>query len=253
MNDINEDTLSSPARSRRPSVESLVGAKKESRESLRPLYEMQGLKLTDSHSTPTSHHPSVVNVESIRPHHDLGVSGLPDSTESSAPGTPIVPFAPEGLGIPFTPPPPKSPAPQPPPPPDFDKPPYSKPIGPVFQGDEWTPLLDRLEDKVIKFLVACETLGQGLNLPIQRLRPTGLHYNVMALDEQTIMEITKDCWWIMYEVIVDALEWKDLMSRKRSLLERLKRNLRQSQPQVRWDVPCDILISLGFTEQWLYE
>ena len=248
--------LSSPSRSRTPSVESLT--KKTSREPARILHEMQGLKLTGSYSPPASRGRSrslsVVNVEPGRPGGDSGVSSLPGSTRSSGPGTPIVSIAPAwNLGIPITPPSPNSPAPQPPPPPDFDKSPYCKPIGPVFQGDEWTPLLDRLEDKVIKFLVACETLGQGLNLPIQTLRPTGLHYNVSALDEQTIGEITKDCWWIMYEVIVDALEWKDLVGQKRSLLERLQRNLRQSQPQVRWDVPCDILISLGFTEPWLYE
>jgi len=207
---------------------------------------MQGLKPAGSHSPPTSR-PSIANVEPIRP---VGVSGLPGST---GPETPVVSVAPRDLGIPFTPPAPKSPAPQPPPPPDFNKPPYSKPIGPVFQGDEWTPLLDKLEEKGIKFLVACETLGQGLNLPIQTLRPTGLHYNIMALDELTITEITKDYWWIMYEVIVDSLEFKDLVGRKRSLIERLQRNLRRSQSQGRWDVPCDILISLGFTEPRLYE
>ena len=247
MNDINDDTPSTPSQSRRPSVESLLGAKKTSREPLRLLHEMQGLK---HHSAPTSRRPSIANIEPISPRIPI----FPGSSESSAPGTPVIRASLEDFGIiPFTPPLPKSPTLQQPPPPDFDKPPYSKPIGPVFEGDEWTPLLDRLEDKVIKFLVACETLGQGLNLPIQKLRSTGLHYNVLALDEQTIKEITRDCWWIMYEVIVDGLQWTDLVGRKVSLLERLKRNLRQSQPQARWDVPCDILISLGFTEPWLYE
>lgn len=246
MTDINENTPSSPARSRRPSVEHLLGAKKTSREPLHLLHEMQGLKQA---SAPTSRRPSVVSVEPIHPH----IPVFPGSPESSAPGTPIVQVSPEDFGIiPFT-PLSKSPAPQQPPPPDFDKAPYSKPIGPVFEGDEWATLLERLEHKVIKFLVACETLDQGLNLPIQRLRPTGLHYNVLALDEETIKDITRDCWWIMYEVIVDGLLWTDLVSRKVSLLERLKRNLHQSQPQARWDVPCDILISLGFTEPWLYE
>ena len=203
---------------------------------------MQGLKQSGTNSAPTSRRPSVVSVEPIRSHIPV------------FPGTPVVQVSPEDFGtIPFTPPLLKSPAPQPPPPPDFDKTPYSKPIGPVFEGDEWAPLVDRLEDEVIKFLVACETLGQGLNLPIQRLRSTGLHYNVLALDQETIKDITRDCWWIMYEVIVDGLRWTDLVSRKASLLEPLKRNLRQSQPQARWDVPCDILISLGFTEPWLYE
>ena len=211
---------------------------------------MQGLKQAGTHSAPTSRRPSVVSVEPIRSH----IPGFPGSTESSAPGTPVVQVSPEDFGmIPFTPPLPKSPAPEPPPPPDFDKAAYSKPIGPVFEGDEWAPLLDRLEDKVIKFLVACETLGKGLNLPVDKLRPTGLHYNLLALDEQTIAEITRDCWWIMYEVIADGLGWIDILNKKRSLIERLKRNLRQSQPQTRWDIPCDILISLGFTEPWLYE
>jgi len=122
----------------------------------RLIHEMQALKQAGTQSAPTSRRPSVVSVEPIRSH----IPGFPGSTESSAPGTPVVQVSPEDFGmIPFTPPLPKSPAPQPPPPPDFDKAPYSKPIGPVFQGDEWAPLLDRPEDKVIKFLVACETLG----------------------------------------------------------------------------------------------
>jgi len=150
---------------------------------------MQGLEQVGTNSAPTSRRPSVVSVEPIRSH----IPVFPGSTESSAPGTPAVQVSPEDFGmIPFTPPLLKSPAPQPPPPPDFDKAPYSNPTGPVFEGDEWARLVDRLEDKV-----ACDTLGQGLNLPIQRLRSTGLHYNVLSLDEETLKDITRDCWWIM--------------------------------------------------------
>jgi len=145
------------------------------------------------------------------------------------------------------------PKPKRPPVPDFDKPPYAKPFGRVFGGDEWDPLVDRLEDKAIKFLVACEMLAQGLNIPVEDLLHTGLHYNILALDEQTIVEITRDCWWIMYEVIADGLRWTDILNEKRSLLERLKRNLRQSQPRSRWEIPCEILIKLGCTEPWLHE
>jgi len=94
------------------------------------------------------------------------------------------------------------------------------------------PLINRLDDKVIKILVACEYLAKGLNLRVQKLQPTGLHYNIMALDEQTLVEITRDCWYIMYEIIADGLGWTELLNTKRSLLERLKRNLRQSQPRV---------------------
>lgn len=133
MTDINENTPSSPARSRRPSVEPLLGAKKTSRESLRLLHEMQGLKQAGTHSAPNSRRPSVVSVEPIRPH----IPVFPGSTESSAPGTPVVQVSPEDFGsLPFTPPLPKSPSPQQPPPPDFDKAPYSKPIGTVFEGDQ---------------------------------------------------------------------------------------------------------------------
>ena len=146
-----------------------------------------------------------------------------------------------------------TPASQPPPIPDFDNPPYTKPIGPVFEGDEWDPLVERLEDKVIKVLVACESLARCLNMPVERLRPTGRHFNILALDELTIVEITRDCWWIMYEIISEGLGWVDLLNKKRWLLERLKRNVRQSQPETRWDVPCDILIALGFKDPWLYK
>jgi hypothetical protein len=140
-----------------------------------------------------------------------------------------------------------------PPCPDLVLPPYVNAVGPVFEGEEWNPLVDRLDDKVIKNLVACEYLAKALNLPVQKLQRTGLHYNIMALDEKTIVEITRDCWYIMYEIIADGLGWTELLDRKRSLFERLKRNLRQSQPRARWDIPCDALLSLGFTESWLYE
>ena len=56
------------------------------------------------------------------------------------------------------------------------------------------PLIDRLDDKGIKILVACESLAMGLNLPVQKLQPTGRHYNIMVMDEQTLVEIiTRDC------------------------------------------------------------
>jgi hypothetical protein len=79
-----------------------------------------------------------------------------------------------------------------PPCPDLDHPPYAKPVGPVFEGEEWNPLVDRLDDKLIKILVACEYLAKGLNLPVHKLQRTGLHYNIIALDEQTLVEITRD-------------------------------------------------------------
>ena len=246
-----EQQPSSATNSRRSSVDSGALPKKPSREPLTTLFEKQGIKPTGIHSAPSSRRPTI-SIPAIHSRRDSGSSGrrpsISGSLGSSATGTPAVRY-PHDFG-PIT-PPLKSPAH--PPIPDFDKPPYAKPVGPVFDGDEWDPLVDRLDDKVIKFLVACETLAKGLNLPIQKLRPTGLHYNVLALDEQTIVEITRDCWWIMYEVIADGLGWMDILNKKRSLLERLKRNLRQSQPQTRWDIPCDVLISLGFTEPWLYE
>ena len=249
-----ESQPSSAASSRRPSVDSGTLPKKPSREPLSTIFQRQGIKSIGIYSATSSRRPSI-SIPIFHPQRDSETSSrrpsIPGSVESPAPGTPAIRY-PHDFG-PMTPPPPEYPAPEPLPIPDFDKSPYAKPIGPVFEGDEWTRLVDRLEDKVIKFLVACETLGQGLNLPIQKLRPTGLHYNILALDEQTILEITRDCWWIMYEIISDGLGWKDILNRKRSLLERLKRNLRQSQPYVRWDIPCDILISLGFTEPWLYE
>jgi len=212
---------------------------------------MQGIQPIHSRSGTSSRRPSVT-IASFLPQRDSEISSrhsVSVSVESSVPGTPIVQY-PYDLR-------PNTPPEDPvmlelPPIPDFDKSPFAKPMGPVFEG-EWAPFVNRLEDEVVEFLVACETLAQGLNFPIQKLRPLGLHSNILALDEQTILEITRDCWWIMYEIISEQLGWNDILNRKRSLLERLKRNLRQSQPCIRWDVPCDILISLGFTEPWLYE
>ena len=241
---------SSAASSQRPSADSVALSKKPSREPLRTLFEKQGIKPFDIYST---HFPIPIPVR-----RDSGASSrrqsIAGSLESSTPGTPVVRL-PHDFCPMTPPPPPKTPARERPPIPDFDQPPYAKPVGRVFCGDQWDPLVDGLEDKVIKFLIACETLAKGLNLSAERLSAarTGLHHNVLALDEQTITEITRDCWWIMFEVIADGLRWRDILNTKRSLLERLKRNLRQSQPQARWDIPCDILISLGFMEPWLYE
>jgi hypothetical protein len=56
----------------------------------------------------------------------------------------------------------------------------------------------------------------------------------------------------MYEIISRGYTWYELVQ-EGSLLERLMRNLRQSQSTLRWDIPCDIMLALGFTEKWLYE
>ena len=241
-----EQQPSSATSSRKSSIDSGTLSKKtSSREPLQILFEKPGIKPTGMHSAPSSRRPS------ISTRRDFGTSvrrpSIP-SLESSAPETPNIRYPYD-----FPPMTPPSPASQPPPIPDFDSPPYAKPIGDVFEGDEWNPLVERLEDKVIKVLVACESLARCLNLPVQRLRPTGLHFNILALDELTIVEITRDCWWIMYEIISEGLGWVDLLNKKRWLLERLKRNVRQSQQETRWDVPCDILISLGFKDPWLYK
>jgi hypothetical protein len=249
---LSEQQTSSATSSRRPSIGYETLPKKPSREPLTTLFEKQGIKPTGVHSAPSSGRPSI-NIPAIHTRRDSATSSRRPSfgsVESSAPGTPVVRYPHDSW---LMTPPPKSPVLELPPIPDFDKPPYAKPVGPVFNGVEWDPLVDRLEDKVIKFLVACETLAQGLNLPVESLRRTGFHYNILALDEQTILEITRDCWWIMYEVITERLGWMDIVNKKRSLLERLKRNIRQSQPYTRWDIPCDILISLECTEPWLYE
>ena len=249
-----EQQPSSATSSRRPSGDyGTLSKKTSSREPLKTLFEEQGIKPTETHSAPSSRRPSISVAISTR--RDSGTSSrrpsIPVSLESSAPGTPNIRYPSDFP--PMTPPPKTPTTPQPPPIPDFDSPPYAKPIGHVFEGDEWDPLVERLEDKVIKVLVACESLARCLNMPVQRLRPTGLHFNILALDELTIVEITRDCWWIMYEIISEGLGWVDLLNRKRWLLERLKRNVRQSQPETRWDVPCDILISLGFKDPWIYK
>ena len=232
----------SPTSSRRPSVDHDAFADKPVRRPFQTLYEQQGRKPIGVSSAPTSRRGSIVQIPVLSRRPSIASIGSSGAVFNESD------FQPE------TPPATKTPVPDPAPPiPDFDHPPYAKPLGRVFEGDEWDPLVDRLDDKAIKILVACEYLAKGLNLPFQKLQRTGLHYNIMALDEETLVEITRDCWYIMYEIIADGLGWTDLLNRRRSLLERLKRNVRQSQPRARWDIPCDILLSLGFTESWLYE
>jgi len=136
--------------------------------------------------------------------------------------------------------------------PDFNEPPYANASGPVFGTEEWTSLIDKLEDNVQQVLLACQSVAESVNLDERDLRWTGLHYNIVALDEMTIREITRDCWYIMYEIISIGYTWYELVQ-EGSLLERLMRNLRQSQSTLRWDIPCDIMLALGFTEKWLYE
>ena len=150
---------------------------------------------------------------------------------------------------PITPPPPAAVVPLCP---DLDKPPYAKPVGSVFWGEEWTPLMNRLDDKVSKIVCVCQSIALNLNVPVQHIWRTGFQYNILALDDLTIAEITRDCWLLVYEIISKGYAWQDLVS-EGHIIARVKRNLRQSQPRLRWDVACDDMLSLGFTEQWLYE
>jgi hypothetical protein len=234
MNRVSSEQPSNADSSRTPSVESEIFSNSSAGYDVDAVFQCLTVTTDTKNEGKKSAPSSPRQIDSEPP------SLSPDSSLiSAASGTDIIPNIPlpSKDSVPLT----------IPPCPDLDHPPYAKPLGPVFEGEEWDPLVDRLDDKVIKILVACEYLAKGLNLHVQKLQRTGLHYNIMALDEQTLVEITRDCWYIMYEIIADGLEWTELLNTKRSLLERLKRNLRQSQPRARWDIPCDILLSLGFT------
>jgi len=139
-----------------------------------------------------------------------------------------------------------------PPLPDFDKPPYAKPIGPVFQEPEWTDLANRLHDKNVQLLTACVSIATILNLPITTLRPTHLHRNVIELGETVVREITRSSWYISYKLLTINYTWEELLE-EGFILETIKRNVRMSQPIEHMENACEILLSLGFTDDWLYE
>lgn len=168
-----------------------------------------------SHSTASSRRPGLSHpaVESRRSSAtSTGRPSIPKSIESSGPTSPV--FC-DANNPPFT-----APAC-----PDLDQPPYAKPLGSVFHGDEWAPFMDRLDDNVIKVVNVCQSIALHLNTSVERLSYSGLHYNILALDELTIAEITRDCWLLIYEIICKGLyEWNDLL-RERNILARVKCNL----------------------------
>lgn len=235
--------------SHRPSVDSENLSQNPSRHPLYTLFEKQGLKSSDVKSAPTSRRPSVSQSvsDSRRPSASSSRRPSISSSVASSRRDSIVTDNLENK-----PPPPKPSSPSVPACPDLDHPPYAKPLGSAFQGDEWTPLFDRLDDRVIKVINVCQSVAINLNMPVEDISWTGLHYNILALDDLTIAEITRDCWMIIYEIIGKGYEWTALLE-EHNIVARVKRNLRQSQPQIRWEVACDTMISLGFTDKWLYE
>ena len=132
------------------------------------------------------------------------------------------------------------------------EPPYSQPIGSVFYGDEWTPLVNSLDHEVIEIIGVCQASAVNLNMDIEDIAWTSLHLNIIGLDALTITDITRNCWMIIYEILRNGYRWKFLLE-ERNILARVKRNLRQSQPRLRWDVACETMLSLGFRDEWLYD
>ena len=239
---------SSPITSRTPSVDLDAFPDKAVRRPLQIKFEKQGIKPTGTtQSARASRRPSIT--QSVRRPSSSKRTSVVSSCHSSRQSSRVgFDFDSEKLA-PVTPP---AESPLAPSRPDFNEPPYANASGPVFGTEEWTSLIDKLEDNVQQVLLACQSVAESVNLDERDLRWTGLHYNIVALDEMTIREITRDCWYIMYEIISIGYTWYELVQ-EGSLLERLMRNLRQSQSTLRWDIPCDIMLALGFTEKWLYE
>jgi len=243
------DQSSSPNTSRRPSVDLDVFPDKPIRRPLQTKFEKPGHSPTGTQSTPTSRRPSLTGFR--RPSASSSRRPSVVSSGDSSRRSSVVAYDPES-DQPPTPPPPKPSPPPVPPCPDLFKPPYAKPLGSVFQGEDWDPLINILDERIIKVIGVCQSVAINLNMDVDDISWTGLHYNIWALDDITIADITRDCWMIMYEIIGRGYEWAGLLEES-NLLARVKRNLRQSQPRLRWDVACDTMLSLGFTDTWLYE
>ena len=114
----------------RPSVDSENLSKNPSRHPLHTLFEKQGLKSTDVKSAPTSRRPSVSQSVSDSRRDSIVTDNLENKPPPPKPSSPSVPACP-------------------------DQPPYAKPLGSAFHRDGWTPLFDRLDDRVIKVINVC--------------------------------------------------------------------------------------------------
>ena len=150
----------------------------------------------------------------------------------------------------FTPPPEPSPTlplkPAVPPSSNLFEQPYVKPLGAVFCGDEWTPVIDSLDDNVIRLIGVCQTVAVNINMDIDDISWSGFHSNILALNELTIADIMRDCWMIMYEVICKGYGWMALCE-ERNIIARVKHNLRESQPRMRWNGAFEVT----FGSPWL--
>jgi hypothetical protein len=139
-----------------------------------------------------------------------------------------------------------------PPPPDFSSAPYAKHEGPVFAEEVYEELFEKLDDRIVDLYVVCIRIAGILTLDQKSLDSTGYWLNVLDLGRDDVEEIRLSCYRIAYKLLTENWQW-DALCKEQFLVDAIKNNLRRAQKMQRIDSCSEIMLGLGFTDEFLYE
>lgn len=138
-----------------------------------------------------------------------------------------------------------------PPVPDFNSPPYTSSKGRAFGDPQYDKRVDRMEDRVNDLYCICLLIGGIVTADPKDLEDASLYDNILALGEG-VEEVRLSSYKIAWRLLIGNWKFEELV-RDELLIDTIKRNVRGCQQVTRLDVCCEMMLALGFTDQFLYK
>ena len=109
-----------------------------------------------------------------------------------------------------------------------------------------------MDDQVNDLYTICLLIGGIVTGNPKNLEHAGLFDNILALGPEGVEEVRLSSYKIAWRLLIGDWKFEDLV-KEELMIDTIKRNIRCSQQVTRLDVCCDMMLALGFTDQFLYE
>jgi hypothetical protein len=136
--------------------------------------------------------------------------------------------------------------------PDFSTSPYNGGPGLPFEEDKEVDILwDEMDPKVQELYIVCIHIAGFLNRDSETLKHSILFRNIIQLGSERVEEIRLSSYGVAWKLLTGRWAWDELL-KEQHLVQTVKDNLRNSQLAIRLDGSSDMMLSLGFTDDYFY-
>jgi hypothetical protein len=122
---------------------------------------------------------------------------------------------------------------------------------PFDEDNELDILWDEMDPKVQDLFTVCIHVAGFLTRDSETLKHSIFFHNIIQLGSQRVEEIRWSSYAVAWKLLTGRWTWDELLE-EQFLIQTAKDNLRNSQLAIRLDGSADQMLSLGFTDEFLY-